>query len=639
MSWDILPKSNLQYFLQKLKGKFDLKADADDVEGTQTVSGNPITLTDASETYVQALSVELEPQQDLHGQSAPYVGGAWKNKFGIEFIENNDFTLESGWYRSNVPICKAGTYKWTGISFSSSVSGLSVRLNDLAGNISYLVNSSSIVPTFGNTYTDDVYLEINYTKSGFLSALTEFEGQLEEGSTATTFAPYSNICPISGYEGVEVEDVGFNQWDEEWEVGAIVSDGSVDVTQVYRWTTSLIKIQPNTTYYQVCPNSALQGRYAYYDSNGNLLEYNSNGFGSHLFTTPQDAYGLRITFGINYGTIYNHDISINYPSTDTNYHPYQSRTASVTFGQTVYSGSVDVTNGGTDDEFENLDDFTDIAFHANQGGTYAYEVYIGTPDKKYGVDNLLASLVPVKTSFTDVAEFSIRGFGNDSDIAIKFPKSVVNTPELAKQWCIDNGLQIVYEKATPTTISTPPTDLKLLKGTNNITTNGTTINLGYQPDNVIGDAVKASEQYTDRVLAGIISSIPAKTSDLTNDSGFLATSDMGEIVSFIEDSMTYSGETIYLKACKFKNGMKFIYISCYNFPKYDSGSSIGISGFLTSEFYPSINNSTIQGVVVDLLAFDNSHNPFRVSIGGSNGTIYIHSGAKDDGIELNAVYM
>jgi hypothetical protein len=71
--------------------------------------------------------------------------------------------------------------------------------------------------------------------------------------------------------------------------------------------------------------------------------------------------------------------------------------------------------------------------------------------------------------------------------------------------------EICYPKATPTTIQTPPTELKLLQDTNNLTTNGTTITLDYIPNNSIGDAVKASEEYTDRAVEAVEKLIPQKT--------------------------------------------------------------------------------------------------------------------------------
>jgi hypothetical protein len=161
----------------------------------------------------------------------------------------------------------------------------------------------------------------------------------------------------------------------------------------------------------------------------------------------------------------------------------------------------DFVEGGTSDEYINLIDFSIITFNGNQTGNNAYEIYFDTADKKNGADNLLANIMPTKTTYTDVAEFSIRGFGNDSAIAIKFPISVASTPEQCKQWCIDNGLQIVYEKATPTTISTPPTDLKLLKGTNNLSADGV-MQIGYQPDNALGQVLVEAYKYTDEKTAG-----------------------------------------------------------------------------------------------------------------------------------------
>ena len=61
----------------------DIESIEDDIESIKEVTGNPITLTDASETYAQGLSVELEPKQDLHGYDFPWVGGAGKNKLPI----------------------------------------------------------------------------------------------------------------------------------------------------------------------------------------------------------------------------------------------------------------------------------------------------------------------------------------------------------------------------------------------------------------------------------------------------------------------------------------------------------------------------------------------------------------------------
>ena len=71
------------------------------------------------------------------------------------------------------------------------------------------------------------------------------------------------------------------------------------------------------------------------------------------------------------------------------------------------------------------------------------------------------------------------------------------TQDLAsyQTWFQNNTVQVCYKLATPFTIQLTPQELKLLKGTNHITTNGTTINLGYQPDNVIGEVKGEIEKH------------------------------------------------------------------------------------------------------------------------------------------------
>lgn len=123
-----------------------------------------------------------------------------------------------------------------------------------------------------------------------------------------------------------VETVGFNQWDEQWETGVIDSDGTVNHTYTNRKTTSFIRVIPATEYYQQCPDSALFGRFAFYDANKNLVQYNVNGFETHRILVPSNALYLRITFGGSYGTAYNHDICINIsdPARNGTYEPYWS---------------------------------------------------------------------------------------------------------------------------------------------------------------------------------------------------------------------------------------------------------------------------------------------------------------------------
>ena len=127
-----------------------------------------------------------------------------------------------------------------------------------------------------------------------------------------------------------IKSVGFNAWDEEIEMGALFSDGSIDPVNT-RITTSFIPVIPNTTYYQFSPNSAYNGRIVVYDENKVAIYADlTNGvtLASKTFTTPSNAKYMRITFGTAYGTTYNHDICINISNADINgkYFPYEEAT-------------------------------------------------------------------------------------------------------------------------------------------------------------------------------------------------------------------------------------------------------------------------------------------------------------------------
>ena len=126
--------------------------------------------------------------------------------------------------------------------------------------------------------------------------------------------------------------VGVNLWDEEWEEGALSSDGSVVASGFSnRRTTSFIRIDPSTAYFQTSPAGAYGGRIAFYDYNKNLVLFDNNGIPTTgLYTAPQGANYMRVTLGASYGTTYNHDIQFclySLPSEiRTVYHPYMEST-------------------------------------------------------------------------------------------------------------------------------------------------------------------------------------------------------------------------------------------------------------------------------------------------------------------------
>ena len=149
-----------------------------------------------------------------------------------------------------------------------------------------------------------------------------------------------NPNPINGYTEANITRCGINQWNEVWELGGINGSGQPDAATTRIRSVDFIPLVPNTTYYIKSPNYC--GVY-FYDDNKAFIS--ANIYANVTITPPANARYLKFTPTSQYGTTYNNDISINYPSSDTSYHPYTGNTYTIAFGQTVYGGVLDVTRG------------------------------------------------------------------------------------------------------------------------------------------------------------------------------------------------------------------------------------------------------------------------------------------------------
>lgn len=154
----------------------------------------------------------------------------------------------------------------------------------------------------------------------------------------------TNVRPISGWTGCNVYRSGINVWDEDWELGSINDDGIL-VPADNRIRSKKVPVKENTDYFVAAPS---YGTLFWYDSADRFISYSpfntSTGF---AISTPLKTSCGRFIMGTNYGTTYKHDISINYPVTDTQYHPYIGANYPINFpgeAGTVYGGTLDAAN-------------------------------------------------------------------------------------------------------------------------------------------------------------------------------------------------------------------------------------------------------------------------------------------------------
>lgn len=135
----------------------------------------------------------------------------------------------------------------------------------------------------------------------------------------------TNIRSIHGKDNININVTGINIWDEEWELGNIDTTTGASVADDTRIRSkNYISVIPNTQYYM----QGVRFRLTEYDINKNFIlapngtsYIGTNGDGI-IFTTSPLTYYIRFVATSDYGLTYNNDISINYPSSDHDYHSY-----------------------------------------------------------------------------------------------------------------------------------------------------------------------------------------------------------------------------------------------------------------------------------------------------------------------------
>ena len=264
--------------------------------------------------------------------------------------------------------------------------------------------------------------------------------------------------------------VGFNQWDEEWEVGGIdSSSGQNDSSRKGIRTKNYISVMPNTTYY--CYVSGLTSsncKTRWYDANKNYIGSSPAAYYGKTFATPSNAHYLRFCPQDTYGTTYNHDICINLsdPTRNGEYEPYQKRTypldSTKTFrgifkldsnNQLYADGDRYLPDGTVQRRYGVVDlgtvnwtyNSTDIRFVTNLPDISLAKNFIGILCQKYVT-------VSSETGYANMPDKSVKRATSSADVSIKD----TTYTDAATFKTAMSGVYLVYELSTPTTETADP---------------------------------------------------------------------------------------------------------------------------------------------------------------------------------------
>ena len=360
------------------------------------------------------------------------------------------------------------------ISAISSASGFGITVRNgaaISGTIVFKPMLIDLTTLFGSTIADYIY-SLEQSSAG---AGVDWVRQYIDLDT------YHEYCEptLKSVEGLQSRDVvGFNQWDEEWEVGGVSgSNGNlIPYTERIR-SKNFIRILPNTTYCVSVGASSVMIVDAY-DENETFISALFNGrtvsASGELLTTPSNAKYLRFSLSVAYGTAYKHDVCINLsdPSKNGTYEPYEKHSypldsslelrgiPKLSDGKMYFDGDEYSSDGQVTRRY-GLEQIT-YQYLSNLSSTYLYydsarnAVWLRNwnyqkiaPRKAGGVGGL-CNAYAISIHNSDIYSSQYRIYFFDTTSVEEF-LSKVQTLEAN-----GSGLYILYELATPTTETAQP---------------------------------------------------------------------------------------------------------------------------------------------------------------------------------------
>ena len=197
-----------------------LKADFTQLDGkiaasliTNTASGSIASFPDGADGVpVKDLVVDIEPVQDLHGQSNPYPGGASVNKLNPETVTTGKKLNNVGEVVNGSEYCVSD---W--IPVEPNTNYCARRIVAAANGYGFcfynankeflkyeVISGTTPVNGVRNSGADAAYARITVQLEKLGDAL------FAKSDTEIPYVPYSNICPISGWTGANVVRTGKN---------------------------------------------------------------------------------------------------------------------------------------------------------------------------------------------------------------------------------------------------------------------------------------------------------------------------------------------------------------------------------------------------------------------------------------------
>lgn len=497
-----------------LQGYSSVTVDIDDTDlyrdTTDSTYESVKTLSNCGAFPMLSLTAEINAVQDLHGYDKPWAGGAGKNKFDADTFYSS-YKQSDGSYRMgispaftthcNIPSSLVGVAcvfsGYLKLDENTTLTNVRPIVNVGGTNIDGTIITSTDYTTFALSFTPTStsdYICIDYGSGGGYIQMKEL--QLEAGTTATTYSPYSNICPISGWDAIDVCRCGKNllptgrgynfpynadygtvldvdtdtpDWidDENGEYEVTLSDwqrcgllsNQLPIGETVYVRIKIVSGSPSVSTYTLDADYRVIRKFSNYNPASDGLDYNTQ-----IQLAENEHYvGVAIVGHNNKVIIRNPHIVLN---TDEPYEPYNGQTYTTALSTTCYGGSKDIK--GNEIHNRVYVDMGDLNYTYNNGFFRTSELasIIKKPSDNLTKVNAISSIYVAETwnaiSNTDDGKFAVSS-SNGEMIICNLAYSSASDFKTAM-----SGVQLVYELATPTTATSDAIDLTLAEGVNNL---------------------------------------------------------------------------------------------------------------------------------------------------------------------------
>ena len=250
---------------------------------------------------------------------------------GSKFPMRTYTQISGGIYgRPAQDITQAGTsrYEWLAKKSNTSTQAIQIGISNIASSSKLTsddawtyddANVFDLTQMFGPTIADHIYALEQATAGAGVAWFRRYFNR--------DYYEYNNTLANTYFD--QYETTGFNQWDEEHQLGFYNANGVFSAnTNGYMSSKNAIRIIPDTSYCLSFQGATTQTIYVcFYDLNGTFISRSgwSLSGGKRLFTTPSNAYYLQFSTESFYGTTYKNDICINLSDASRNgqYEPYR----------------------------------------------------------------------------------------------------------------------------------------------------------------------------------------------------------------------------------------------------------------------------------------------------------------------------